>query len=285
MKTQFFETVLFRIFFNRKTREISMKNPKIAASFITLVLMSTNAYATESTIDRQTETVMPRQKNMYGIGIGIMPKTSGSEDFRAIVLPVINANYGERFYVNGLQAGVWLLESGDKRIRLGMSADARFGWDADDSSRTKGMHDRDFSVDVGPVLRWQTAYGTLNAQWGFDAGSASKGQNIQLQFIRSLYRSEKFRINGLVGIQWNDKKFNDYYYGVDADEVRPGRPIYQADAGIQYQLGINGIYSVKENHALFYGVIINQLGSEQADSPIVETKTQPMAFLGYSIGF
>ncbi|MCB5185304.1 MipA/OmpV family protein [Methylobacillus gramineus] len=261
-----------------------MKPTHYAAGIIAMLLTNTHALA-ETNIDRQTETAMPRQKNMYGIGVGFIPKTSGSKDMRTVVLPVINANYGDRFYVNGLQAGVWLVESSDKRIRLGLSADARFGWDADDSRRTKGMHDRDFSVDVGPVLRWQTDYGTVNAQWGFDVGNASNGQNVQLQFIRSLYRSEKFRLNGLVGIQWNDKKFNDYYFGVAADETRPGRPTYQAGAGVQYQIGINGIYSVKENHAIFFGVIANRLGNEQSDSPIVETKTQPMGFLGYSIGF
>lgn len=261
-------------------------NRKKSTLFLTsLMLASTGAVADDSKIDRQTETAMPRQKNMYGIGVGMIPKTSGSKDFRAVVMPVINANYGERFYINGLQAGAWLIESEDKRLRFGVSADARFGWDADDNSRTKGMNDRDFSVDIGPVLRWQTDYGTINAQWGFDAGNASKGQNIQLQFIRSLYRSEKLKLNGMVGMQWNDKKFNDYYFGVDQNEVRPDRPAYQAGAGMQFQMGVNGIYSVKENHALFFGVMVSQLGKEQSDSPIVETKTQPMGFVGYSIGF
>lgn len=262
-----------------------MAQLKRALSMATMALLASNAWAEDDRIDRQTETAMPRQKNMYGIGVGFIPKTSGSKDFRALVLPVINANYGDRFYINGLQAGVWLLESSDKRIRFGLSADARFGWDADDSSRTKGMDDRDFSVDMGPVLRWQTDYGTVNAQWGFDVGGASKGQNVQLQFIRNLYRSSKLRLNGLVGMQWNDSKLNDYYFGVDADEVRPGRPAYKAGAGVQYQIGINGIYSINQNQALFFGLIANRLSNEQGDSPIAETRTQPMGFVGYSFGF
>lgn len=262
----------------------TLKSITYTMGVFSMALMNTSVLA-ESNIDRQTETAMPRQKNMYGLGVGFIPKTSGSKDQRALILPVINANYGERFYINGLQAGVWLLESDDKRIRLGMSADARFGWDADDSSRTKGMQDRDFSVDVGPVLRWQTDLGTINAQWGFDAGGASNGQNVQLQFIRSLYRSERFRVNGLVGVQWNNRKFNDYYFGVDADEVRPDRPAYQAKAGTQLQLGVNGIYSVSADQAVFFGVIANRLGNQQADSPIVETRFQPLGYVGYSIGF
>jgi len=261
-----------------------MKPMNYAIGLFSLALINPEVFA-ETKIDRETETAMPRQKNMYGIGVGVLPKTSGSEDFRAIVLPVINANYGDRFYVNGLQAGAWLLESDDKTLRFGVSADARIGWDADDSRRTKGMHDRDTSVDIGPILRWQTPVGTINAQWGFDAAGASNGQNVQLQFIRSLYRSQKFRLNGMVGMQWNNKKFNDYYFGVDADEVRADRPAYNAGAGVQYQIGVNGIYSVADNQALFFGLIVNQLGSEQADSPIVETRTQPMGFVGYSFGF
>lgn len=262
----------------------TMQKVNRAAGFLSIMCMSTSVLA-ESNIDRQTETAMPRQKNMYGLGVGFIPQASGSKDMRALVLPVINANYGERFYINGLQAGVWLLDSDDKRLRFGVSADARFGWDADDSRRTRGMNDRDFSVDIGPIVRWQTDYGTINAQWGFDAGGASNGQNIQLQFIRSLYRSERFRINGLVGVQWNNRKFNDYYFGVDADETRPDRPAYQAKAGTQFQLGVNGIYSVNANQAVFFGVIANRLGNQQADSPFVETRFQPLGYVGYSVGF
>jgi outer membrane protein len=114
----------------------------------------------------------------------VLPATSGSNELRTMVLPVIQASFADRFYINALRAGVWLVDSDDRRLRIGLAADARSGWDADDSTRTKGMHDRDFSVDIGPALRWQTDYGTLNAQWGFDTGAASKGHSMQLQFVR-----------------------------------------------------------------------------------------------------
>jgi outer membrane protein len=141
-----------------------------------------------------------------------------------MVLPVIQASYADRFYINALRAGVWLVDSDDRRLRIGLAADARFGWEADDGRRTKGMQDRDFGVDVGPALRWQTDHGTLNAQWGFDAGSGSKGQSAQLQFVRALIRGPGLRLNGLVGITWNDRRMNNYYYGVAASEAAPGRP-------------------------------------------------------------
>jgi MipA family protein len=53
---------------------------------------------------------------LYGFGVAVLPKTSGSDEFRTIALPIVNGNYGDKFYINALQAGVWLLDSDDKRM-------------------------------------------------------------------------------------------------------------------------------------------------------------------------
>ena len=236
-------------------------------------------------IDRDTETAIPRSKNLYGIGVAVLPKTSGSDEFRVMALPIINANYADRYYINALQAGVWILDSDDKRLRLGLAAQARFGWDAGDGRLTKGMRDRDFTVEIGPALRWQTGLGTINAQWGLDAGGASNGQTIDLQFIRNLYRDNAFKLNGSMGLTWSDKKFNDYYFGVTASEALPSRPEYSAGSSVEYKAGLNGSYLVGANNFILFGTSITRLGNQQAESPIVETRLQPFAYLGYSIAY
>lgn len=241
--------------------------------------------ASAAAIDKQTETAIPRTGNLYGLGIGVLPATSGSNELRTMVLPVIQASFADRFYINALRAGVWLVDSDDRRLRFGLAADARFGWDADDSTRTKGMHDRDFSVDIGPALRWQTDYGTLNAQWGFDATSASNGQNVQLQFVRALVRGQGLRVNGLVGATWNNRKMNHYYFGVAPAEATPDRPAYTASSGTQLQAGVNGAWSTGGNGSVLFGLTITRLGGAQADSPIVETRIQPLAYAGYGWSF
>lgn len=257
---------------------------KLPATLLALCVPTFSAFANER-IDLQTETAIPRSGNLYGIGIGVLPATSGSDELRAMVLPVIQASYGERFYINALRAGVWLADSDDRRLRFGLAADARYGWKAEDGRRTRGMDDRDFSVDIGPALRWQTDYGTLNAQWGFDAGSASKGQSAQLQFVRALVRGPGLRLNGLVGITWNDRRMNDYYFGVSAREATPDRPAYRASAGTQLQAGINGAWPVGNRGSVLFGLMATRLGNAQADSPIVETRIQPLAYAGYGWTF
>lgn len=239
----------------------------------------------EDKIDRVTETPIPRSKNLYGIGVAVLPETSGSESYRVLALPIINANYGDRFYINALQAGVWLLDSDDKRLRFGLSAQARIGWDDKNARITRGMNDRDFSVDIGPALRWQTDYGTFNAQWGFDVGGASNGQTVDLQYIKNLYRGNTFKLNGSLGVTWNNRKFNDYYFGVGRDETAPQRPAYEAGAGTEVRAGLNGSYQLSDNSYLLFGVALTRLGNAQADSPIVETRMQPFAYFGYSMAF
>jgi outer membrane protein len=242
------------------------------------------AYANDK-IDRDTETAIPRSKNLYGIGVAVLPKTSGSEDFRVLALPIINANYGDRFYINALQAGVWLLDSNDKRLRFGIATQARFGWDADDGKLTRGMNDRDFTVDLGPTVRWQTDYGTFNAQWGFDVGGASNGQTVELQYIKNLIRGSKFKLNGILGATWNNNKFNDYYFGVGANETSQFRPAYSAGSGTEFKVGVNGSYAVGKDGFVLFGTSVTRLSDEQANSPIVETRMQPFAYLGYSIAY
>ncbi len=255
--------------------------------FISLVvsLIFVSSANANDKIDRDTETAIPRSKNLYGIGVAVLPKTSGSDEFRILALPIINANYGERFYINALQAGVWLLDSDDKRLRFGIATQARFGWDADDGKLTKGMQDRKYSLDLGPSVRWQTDYGTFNAQWGFDIGGASNGQTVELQYIKSLIRNSAFKLNGSLGATWNNHQFNDYYFGVGANETSKFRPAYSAGSGTEFRVGVNGSYAVGKESFVLFGASLSRLSDEQANSPIVETRMQPFGYLGYSIAY
>lgn len=252
--------------------------------FFLLTCLSFSSSANDK-IDRDTETPIPRVKNLYGFGVAVLPKTSGSDEFRTIALPIINGNYGDKFYINALQAGVWLLDSDDKRLRFGLATQARFGWDADDGKLTRGMKDRDFTFDLGPAVRWQTDYGTFNAQWGFDVGSASNGQNFELQYIKNILRNEAFKLNFSASLTWNDDKFNDYYFGVNSNETSQQRPRYQAGSSVESRLGLNGAYTVSQDSYLLFGGSLTRLGDAQADSPITETRIQPFAYFGYAVAF
>ena len=268
---------------NSLTRTDYRANRLVRAALVSGAVLATSIAIAR---DAQTEAAIPKQGgNLYGIGVAMIPETAGAKDTKTMVLPVIQANFGDRFYINALRGGVWLADSPDKRLRFGVAADVRFGWDAADGNLTRGMQNRDTSFDVGPALRWQTDVGTFNASWAVDAGGASNGQTAQLQFVRALIRGPGLRLNGLVGATWNDQKMNNYYFGVAPTEVRAGRPAYLAGSGVQTQLGINGFYPLGPKNALLFGAMVTRLSDAQANSPIVETRNQPLIYGGYAISF
>lgn len=266
----------------------SLKRCLAAASIAWLALIA-GAVRAQEAAPRQDLTPMPvaRSFNLIGIGMGIIPEFSGARDFRPLVLPVIRASWKDKAFLNALQAGVWLLDSEDKTLRFGLAIEPRFGWEGKDGTPAAGMQRRAFSFEAGPNLQWRTPLGVVNANWYQDISGASNGQTAQLQFIRPLphFRGGgALRLNGMVGAQWFAAKTNHYYFGVRPDEATAQRPAYAAGSTVNLQLGLNGVYLLGHGSILF-GAIGNWLGDEAAQSPIVETRFQPIAYVGYGINF
>lgn len=254
-----------------------------------LALCITAAAVAEEPAPRQDLTPVPvvRSFNLVGIGVGVLPEFSGSRDLRPMVLPVIRASWNDKVFINALQAGVWLLDGDGKNIRFGLAIEPRFGWEAGDGTLVAGMERREFSLEAGPNLQVRTPVGVVNANWYQDISGASNGQTAQLQFIRPLLHLQgggSLRLNGVAGAQWFAGKTNNYYFGVRPAEATAQRPAYTAGSTVNLQLGVNGVYLLGRGSLLF-GAIGNWLGDEAAQSPIVETRFQPIAYVGYGINF
>jgi len=253
-----------------------------------VLLCSASATFADDT-PRQDITPVPvvRSFNLVGIGAGVLPEFSGSESFRGLVLPILRASYRDKVFINALQAGIWLIDSDEKVVRVGLAVEPRFGWEAKDGTRVEGMERREFSLEGGPNVQVRTPVGVFNANFYQDLSGASNGQTAQLQFIRPLLRlqgSGGLRLNGVVGAQWFAATTNDYYFGVRGSEATATRPAYTAGASTNLQLGINGLYLLGRGSVLF-GFVGNWLGDQAAESPIVETRFQPIAYVGYGVNF
>lgn len=243
------------------------------------VLASTPAVA-QSQSEKQAQQPIPSGGNFLGLGVGIFPETPGSRDLRTLVLPAVQYTWGNVAYVTGLKAGVWGYTSENKSLRIGLYAEPRFGYDASDNPRTASMQDREFAIDGGPSVRWTTAAGVLNFEYGFDVTGRSNGQVAQLQFIRPLITEQGFRLNGLVNATWQNAAMNNYYWGMRASETSDGMP-RRVGAGVGFSAGLSGLRLVGNSGAIFFGASINRLSDAQADSPIAERRYTPVIYLGY----
>lgn len=223
--------------------------------------------------------------NLVGIGVGLLPEHAGSRDVRPLVLPIVRASWRDKVYINALQAGVWLADSEDKRLRVGFAVEPRFGWEADGSLRVQGMASRDTSVEGGLNVLYATDIGVFAANLYQDLGSASDGQSAQLSYIRNLVADRGWFVNGVTGLQWSSAKLNDYYFGVRPGEARPDRPEYRAGSSTGFQFGVNGAYRVTARGSILFGFNASVLGRAPADSPITETRLQTIVYTGFGWSF
>ena len=250
-----------------------------------MTAMASLAHAQESPRQDLTPIPVARSFNLVGIGVGLIPRFSGANEPRSMVLPVVRLGWRDKLYWTALQAGAWLWDSADGSLRVGLAVEPRFGWEGEAGTRVEGMDKRDFSVEGGPNIQWRTPAGVFYANVYQDLGGASDAATAQVQFIRVLVGRQALRLNGLVGLQWFSARSNDYYFGVRPSEARPGRPAYSPGASVSVQVGLNGAYALTSRGSLLFGAVLNRIGEAAADSPIVETPWQGVVYTGLGWSF
>jgi outer membrane protein len=158
------------------------------------------------------------------------------------------------------------------------------GYDDDDIRDTPvltGMAERKGGFWAGARMQWKTAWADVAAEALADASSNSKGQRFNLGVEKTWHIGERMMITPRVVASWQDKKFNDYYYGVRADEVRAGRAAYLGKSGVNAELGVRGVYMFDQRHSAFVDLEVSRLSNGIKDSPLVERSTENRIFLGY----
>jgi outer membrane protein len=88
-----------------------------------------------------------------------------------------------------------------------------------------------------------------------------------------------------IGVSWQSSDLNDYYFGVDANEVRAGRAAYEADASVTPFAGVQLEYAVSKQTHVIGGLGVGRLGDEISDSPIVDEGSVAGGYLGLTYTF
>lgn len=220
----------------------------------------------------------------WGIGLGVGTQTRPYKDIgtETRVLPVLS--YENRWVrIAGLGVDLKLGSTGPVSFALG----ARYslgGYDQDDAPILNGMQDRKGGVWLGPSATWRNGIVDVSAELQGDVSGNSKGTQFRLALDRS-FTSGALRFTPRVAAIWRDRKYNDYYYGVRADEVRADRPFYEATASTDVEIGLRTGYALSRQHSLFLDVSATALGKGAKDSPLVDRSTLGSVRLGYLYRF
>jgi outer membrane protein len=159
------------------------------------------------------------------------------------------------------------------------------GYEASDSPALAGMAERESGVWAGAKVEWENDVADVKLELLGDASGKSKGQRAALGLGRKWMLGPSVMLMPQVGVEWVDKKYVDYYYGVRASEATAGRAAYTGKATVNPEVSLTGIYRFDKHQSLMLNVGVKALGKEIKNSPIVDRSTENRVMLGYTYRF
>ncbi|WP_199609007.1 MipA/OmpV family protein [Flocculibacter collagenilyticus] len=214
-----------------------------------------------------------------------MPDYLGSDQSESYLLPLPYFYYKDenvKIDRNGFTGELWQSDN----WRLDLSASAGVPVNSDDNQLRKGMPDLDWTFEGGVSLKYFiNNQKNLNKQH-FMALFAHKviatdftylddegwrgGLNWYLQQPITVLNQPNISWATRVNINFADKQYLNYFYGVTPQQRLPFRPCYQAEAGYAGSDVSTGL--VYKNKKLWLGGFVkyyNFSGSKQIDSPLM----------------
>jgi outer membrane protein len=218
------------------------------------------------------------------VGLGVLDISRPYVGVSDRIYPVPLFGYeGPRLYLRGLSGGYRLIRG--EGWSIGPVFQPRFeGYESGDSSKLKGMRDRDGTLDAGLGFSWHSKWGLISASWLTDVFGKHNGHETELSYTL------KFPWNGFewvpsVGLRYKSANLTSYYYGVRADEARVGRPAYKPGSAVDPFVRLAVTRRLNEKWSLVGGVQYEWLDSEIHDSPIVEQRYFVLSVLGLMYTF
>lgn len=185
-----------------------------------------------------------------------------------------------KFYIHGNQLGVNLIKDNKQELALNALYSGE-SYDADDATGAyQGLDDRDNSIMLGASYQHRVPYGALRGQVATDVSGNSDGTIARVSFGTRI-PVQDWTLLPNIGLQWQDDKYNDYYYGVTAQEsARTGIAQYTAKSSIQPFASLTASYQLTPLINLFATPSVTYYADEINDSPKIDSRTSWATTLG-----
>lgn len=170
--------------------------------------------------------------------------------------------------------------AGNGWFELDAMADLRLdGFEPGDSAVLVGMEQREDSIDVGFEMEFTTPVGIFEIEALTDALGRHGGQELNVSWNAPLILKRSV-IQFQLGYSLKSADLADYYYGVRADEIAPGRPQYDVGSTGTWQVGVRGSQRISRQMLFLYSAQYERFSSAIRSSPIVDDDGQMRLFTG-----
>jgi len=195
-------------------------------------------------------------------------------------LPVLFYD-NDRLYLEGDEAGMYLINDDKNELRLNAYYD---GSSYRPSGPLRSLKERHWSVMAGASYMRITPFGGFKLQVGQDLLNRSNGMVATMAYLAE-FEQGKWSIYPEFGLQWNNAKYNQYYFGVSAAEAsRSGLSEYTVKQSVQPYASLVIDYRLNKHWDAFTIFSLNALSNEQFRSPMISSRYdfEPAIGLNYT---
>ena len=199
----------------------------------------------------------------------------GSDDRRALVLPVLDYQWGNGWFA-GTSNGVGYNFSSDPSLQYGVRITGDFGRKESRSQALRGMKDIDAKAELGGFLNYSlTEELSITSSLRYGAGNDSDGIVADLGLSYSTRLGQKWRLGMGVDISMVNASMMQSYFGVTATQAAAsGYRAYTPKSGLRdVQTSATLSYSYSPRASVTVGLNTTTLMGDAADSPLVRKKT------------
>lgn len=191
-----------------------------------------------------------------------------------------------RWYIEGGEIGAYPYKTNVHHVRVGISHDGQNFDPKDAPAQFHELDERKASAQaLVSYMHVNPKIGGLKVKVATDALGRHHGTTVTLSHI-SRFSKDALTVYPSFGVTWQDKKYNNYYYGISTQEsARTTLDAYQAKSGFSPFVSAMATYDLSQNFELFAHQRIDWLSSTQKQSPLTDGSLDSTTRLGINYKF
>lgn len=224
----------------------------------------------------------------YGIGVGLgyQQKPYAGDHSEWVPLPIFELQNGI-FFVKGLKAGLYLFDSPSTKLDAHLRYQPLSFKPGSSHGALQGLDRRKSTIELGAgITHIFENQVFINAELDADIMDRSSGVNLDTNVGMIHHVNDHFRVIPKVGVNWSNKKHNDYYYGISRAEAnRTGLSEYNSDSSFTPYIGVGTVIDATDNLHIFGGAKLEFLPNEVKNSPMTDRSTISNISIGVNYNF
>ncbi|MFZ6773662.1 MipA/OmpV family protein [Undibacterium sp. SXout7W] len=209
-----------------------------------------------------------------------LPKYSGSDERRAAVYPLFDAQWKNGAFFSAFN-GLGYNFSKNPSIQYGLRMSLEAARDESRSSKLNGLGDVNTTLEPGAFFNYSINQNySLVSSVRYGSGVDHNGLRIGFGGIVTTALNSQHRLSAILGANWSNTSYVQSYYGVNASQsVASGYSQFAPSSGISdVKIGASWHWNVDTNWSLTTGASMTRLTGDAGKSPFVFQKNPVTVF-------